>query len=87
MSSMIVNHVSSHLPLESYKFRCSLVSKLHWNQAPKLLRTLTFKCEEYLKQNHSNHPFRYQSSLESSSKASRNAKRLQISEIYRFKPL
>ena len=40
----------------------------------------TFEYEEHLKRNHPNHLPRSQSSLESSSKASRNFKKPQISE-------
>ena len=49
-------------------------------QSPKELPPQTFKYEEHSKQNHPNFLPRSQSSLESSSKASRNLNKPQISE-------
>ena len=53
-------------------------------QSPEQLSPRTFKYEEHLKQNHPNYLPRSQSSLESSSKASRNLNKPQISEALRI---
>ena len=53
-------------------------------QNPKELPPQTFKYEEHSKQNHLNYLPKSQSLLESSSKASRNLNKLQISETLRI---
>ena len=85
MSLPIATHVSSNLLLSLMEGiqKHSDVWKLCRNQTPKpprISRTSTFKSQEHSKRNHSSHFSRSQSSLESSSKASINTKRLQISE-------
>ena len=56
-------------------------------QSPEELSPQTFKYEEYSKQNHPNYLPRSQSSLESSSKASRNLTNHKSVKLYGFKPL
>ena len=53
-------------------------------QSPEELSLQTFKFEEHSKRNHPNHIPRSQSSLESSSKTSRNLNKPQISETLRI---
>ena len=48
------------------------------------LQPQTFEYEEHSKRNHPNHLHKAESSLESSSKASRNSKKPQISEALRI---
>ena len=54
---------------------------------PEELPPQTFKYEKHSKQNHPNYLLRSQSSLESSSKASRNATNHKSVKLYGFKPL
>ena len=56
-------------------------------QSPEELPPQTFKYEEHSKQNHLNYLPRSQSSLESSSKASRNLTNHKSMKLYRFEPL
>ena len=56
-------------------------------QSPEELPLQTFKHEEHSKQNHPNYLPRSQSSLESSSKASRNLTNHKSMKLYGFKPL